>query len=232
MEKYGDRFSSGPGNIHEGAGPSGPPVRPPRDFEPVRLTADQLKQASEALGRAFHNDPLWKYLAPDEARRARLVPLSLGILVRYSFLYGEVYTTATVDGVACWLPPGDTTPAFLRLARIGIRDAPWELGVRGLLRYMRAEAYSSAVHTRCLPGKHWYLWGLGVEPARQGQGIGSRLIQPVLARADVAGLPCYLETMNEVNVPFYQKHGFAVVSEGDVPGCELRVWGMRREPQG
>jgi xylose isomerase len=33
MEKFGYRFSFGPWNIHEGADPFGPPVRPPRDFE-------------------------------------------------------------------------------------------------------------------------------------------------------------------------------------------------------
>ena len=33
MEKFGYRFSFGPWNIHEGADPFGPPVRPARDFE-------------------------------------------------------------------------------------------------------------------------------------------------------------------------------------------------------
>ena len=33
MEKYGYRFSFGPWNVHEGADPFGPPVRPTRDFD-------------------------------------------------------------------------------------------------------------------------------------------------------------------------------------------------------
>jgi xylose isomerase len=33
MEKYGYRFSFGPWNIHEGADPFGPTVRPTRTFE-------------------------------------------------------------------------------------------------------------------------------------------------------------------------------------------------------
>lgn len=53
-------------------------------------------------------------------------------------------------------------------------------------------------------------------------------MEPVLARAEDDGLPCYLETSNERNVPFYRKHGFAVVKEVVVPGSELRVWGMVR----
>jgi ribosomal protein S18 acetylase RimI-like enzyme len=196
----------------------------------IPLKAQQIKQASELMGRAFLNDPLWQYLVPDEARRARVVPLSMGILVRYSFLYGEVYTTPALEGVVCWLPPGKTAPTFGRLVRIGIRSAPLELGWTGFRRYTTAEDYTEKVHKRSVPERHWYLWGLGVEPALQGHGIGGMLIQHVMARAAAEGLPCYLETMNERNVPFYQKQGFKVVSEGEVPKSELFVWGMLREP--
>ena len=52
MEKYGYRFSFGPWNIHEGADPFGPPVRPSRSF------ADKLgvyqEQGFDAV--QFHDD--------------------------------------------------------------------------------------------------------------------------------------------------------------------------------
>jgi MFS family permease len=51
---------------------------------------------------------------------------------------------------------------------------------------------------------HWYLWLLGVDPDRQGQGVGSALLAPILARADAEGLPCALETLTERNVWFYR----------------------------
>ena len=197
---------------------------------PLPLAAHLQKPASEVMGRAFLNDPLWKYLVPDETRRTRVVSLSMNILVRYSFLYGEIYTTSMLDGVACWLTPGETTPTFSRLVRIGIRNAPLQLGWTGFRRYTAVENYSGEVHKRAVPGMHWYLWGLGVEPSRQGQGIGGLLIQPVLARADASSLPCYLETMNKKNVSFYVKHGFKIVSDAEVPWHRLRVWAMLREP--
>ncbi|HEY6287219.1 MAG TPA: hypothetical protein VIX20_16255 [Ktedonobacteraceae bacterium] len=77
---------------------------------PIPLEAYQHKQASEVMGKAFQNDPMWKYLVPEEARRALAVSLSMNILVRYSLLYGKIYTTPTLDGVACWLPPGEQRP--------------------------------------------------------------------------------------------------------------------------
>jgi ribosomal protein S18 acetylase RimI-like enzyme len=78
---------------------------------------------------------------------------------------------------------------------------------------------------------HWYLWALGVDPPYQGQGVGGQLLQPVLAEADAAGLPCYLETETERNVAFYRKHGFDVATAGPDPRQGVMVWTMVREPQ-
>ncbi len=52
MEKYGYKFSFGPWNIHEGADPFGPPVRPSRSF------AEKLKKYRELGFDAvqFHDD--------------------------------------------------------------------------------------------------------------------------------------------------------------------------------
>jgi ribosomal protein S18 acetylase RimI-like enzyme len=203
-----------------------------RSHEPGRLEAHHSRQASAVMGRAFQDDPAWQYLIPDHARRLRLLPSFFHIMVRYSLRYGEVYTTPALEGVACWLPPGNTTPLFSRLARIGIRDAGLglELGWAGFRRYTVMQAYIAAVHKQCIPGQHWYLWAIGVDPSCQGQGIGGMLMQPVLAGADADGLPCYLETSNERNVPFYKKYGFTVVSDGVIQKSDLRVWAMLRKP--
>ncbi len=71
MNKYGYRFSFGPWNLHEGADPFGPPVRPARAF------ADKLKVYQELGFDAvqFHDDdavPELDALAPAQIReRAR-----------------------------------------------------------------------------------------------------------------------------------------------------------------
>lgn len=75
---------------------------------------------------------------------------------------------------------------------------------------------------------HWCLNVLGVEPSRQGLGIGSQLMQPILQRADESGLAGYLETMKAGNVSFYRRHGFEVVVEGSVDEGS-RYWTMRRK---
>jgi GNAT superfamily N-acetyltransferase len=62
-------------------------------------------------------------------------------------------------------------------------------------------------HDRDMRGPHWYLPIIGVEPSRQGTGIGSALLRPGLARADEWGLACYLDTGQPRNVRFYNARG-------------------------
>jgi GNAT superfamily N-acetyltransferase len=70
---------------------------------------------------------------------------------------------------------------------------------------------------------------LGADPLVQGKGVGSRLLQEGVARADADGLPCYLETQKEANLAFYGRHGFAVRDTIEVPGAPT-VWTMQRDP--
>src|SRR5437588_11460666 len=75
-------------------------------------TREQIRRASEVMARAFFHDPLYLYLIPDDARRERLLPSFHGITIRYALHYGEVYTAPLLDGLACWLAPGYTTPTW------------------------------------------------------------------------------------------------------------------------
>jgi xylose isomerase len=71
MEKYGYQFSFGPWNIHEGADPFGPPVRPPVDFDTKLAVYKEL--GFDAV--QFHDDdavPELDALSPAQIRdRAR-----------------------------------------------------------------------------------------------------------------------------------------------------------------
>ena len=198
--------------------------------EIVPLKAHQLGRAYELMGQAFRDDQLLKYLVPADAKQARLGPSFVGKVVRYCLSYGEVHTTPALEGVACWLPPGHSSPTLIGMLRTRLLTEPLKFGWAGFCRFTDMVAYTEKIHKRAVPGPDWYLWGLGVEPSEQGKGIGGALMRPILARADRDGLPCYLETQNQRNLPFYERHGFEVVSDGEVPKRGLRVWAMVRNP--
>jgi GNAT superfamily N-acetyltransferase len=200
-------------------------------IEVTQLAPNQIGEASHVLARAFHEDPFEMWILPDDSKRARALAWFSEVWVRYCWKYGEVYTTADkVEGVAAWLPPGKFPASRVRLALMGMVLTPLKLGLAGFSRFMSSANFMEQLHERDVPPHHWYLPTLGVDPPRQGQGVGSALIQPALALADASGLPCYLETQRERNVPFYQRHGFEVVVEDDIPKGGPRFWTMKREP--
>jgi ribosomal protein S18 acetylase RimI-like enzyme len=78
---------------------------------------------------------------------------------------------------------------------------------------------------------HWYLGGIGTDPPLQGSGIGTELMRSRLARCDAAGMPAYLESSKERNVPFYERHGFTVTRELRIPDGGPLLWLMWRDPR-
>lgn len=202
-------------------------------IEVVRLVASQKSQAAQTLTRAFQDDPMFTYIFPDADQRKKSLAWQWEAVIGYSLVYGEVYTTPDVDGVACWLKPGNTRVTVWRMIRTGIQLQRAFESFRGKTRRVSMEVmnYLDQVHERLISGPHWYLWALGVDPIRQGQGIGGKLIQPVLNLAEQMGVACYLETLTKENLAFYQKCGFEIVRAGELPGHGLKAWMMVKSPR-
>ncbi len=195
------------------------------------LEREHVKQATAAMGRAFLDDPLLKFVIPDYEKRIRATPELYGGIIRYARLYGKAYTTATVEGAACWLPPDQSSPTLIRMLRAGMLKIPLLLGWNSYQRLNAFEAQAENLHKHYARKPHWYLWALGVDPARQGKGVGSILLQPVLAQADADETPCYLETQNDKNLPFYEKQGFKVMEAKEIGKGAVTTWAMLREPE-
>jgi GNAT superfamily N-acetyltransferase len=70
----------------------------------------------------------------------------------------------------------------------------------------------------------------GVDPAAQGQGIGSAVLQPVLGWCDTLRLGAYLENTNERNLVFYQRLGFRILEALVFAPDGPTVWRMWRPP--
>lgn len=176
----------------------------------VRLaTRADLPQVSEVLGRAFDDDPVMEFVISSRpvAPRAALL---LGLFASMHLADDSVYvaedpTTGQVLGAAVWAPPGHwriPMTAYVRNLRTVIRA----IGLRGLPKV----AVLSGMEQRHPREPHHYLAIIGTDPAHQGRGVGSALMAPVLAICDDAGLPAYLESSKDANVPYYRRFGFEV----------------------
>jgi len=200
--------------------------------EPVRLVQSQIREAGDVLARAFHDDPLCIRMTPDDAKRARALPCLMTSMVRYYYPFATVYTTmGAVEGVAVWAPPGHAKMTLGRMLAAGLLVVPLRFGLAETMLFMSLGNSLERYHEREVPSRHWYLVWLGVDPPSRGRGVGSALLQPVLSRADDEGLPCYLQNSKAVNLAFYRRHGFEVVSEFAAPKGGPPIWTMRREPR-
>jgi GNAT superfamily N-acetyltransferase len=190
-------------------------------------TQDDLPGMAEALGLAFEDDPVMCWLFGDRPPRPRryLEPF-LTHEGRRHLEHPTVYTADGHPGAAYWDPPGHwKTPilSVLQLAPLLLR------GVRGRsIKALRGLSRMEAAHAE--HPEHYYLAVLGTRPDRQGQGIASALLAPVLAACDADGVGAYLESSKEANIAFYRRHGFEVVGSVAFPGGPT-IWPMWREPQ-
>jgi len=77
--------------------------------------------------------------------------------------------------------------------------------------------------------QHWHLGPIGVLPTHQGLGVGTLLMERFCKEVDACMAKAYLETDLDINVRFYEKYGFKIVSESKIFGVKNRY--MLREPQ-
>lgn len=198
----------------------------------VPLEETRLLKAARMLARAFHEDPLQKYAFPDETERRRRSVTQFEALLRYGMLAGEVWVTAgEVAAAGIWRPPGAGEPDGAAAETSGLARLPELVGVEEMTRFSTLADHLDERRREDIGAPHWYAMVLGVEPAMQGLGLGSGLLEAILPRADAAGAPCYLETCNPRNVGFYRRHGFRVLREGREPKSGLDYWTFLREPR-
>lgn len=122
-----------------------------------------------------------------------------------AFANRSAYLTEDGTGAALWLPPG-VGPDEEALDRLFAENASDSIKddlpaiFEQMARYHPTEP-------------HWYLSMIGVDPSRQGNGVGSSLMKEALAVVDRDGVIAYLESSNPKNISLYERHGFEVIGE-------------------
>jgi GNAT superfamily N-acetyltransferase len=191
---------------------------------------DEAALLGEVLAEAFAEDPVFAWLIPPQARgrdnrlRTFFTSMSRGYLRQGK----PCFLTSDAAAAALWAAPGAWA---MPLSQIILEAAPSGLAFRGrLLRALRTQLHVERLHAGH-SAPHWYLGYLGTRRDRQGQGLGTQMLREVLAGVDTDGVPAYLESSNERNLPLYERNGFRVVGELRALGHGPTIWRMWREPQ-
>jgi GNAT superfamily N-acetyltransferase len=191
------------------------------------LTATDVRPLARTLGAAFYDDPVMRWLLPDDARRLRQARSWFGLLLRDIYLRaGASYTTDDVLGGALWMPPGGICASASRQLALLKRIAP--ILEHDLHRFLEGLSFIGSHRPTSPP--HYYLTYLGVQPDSQGQGIGTKLIRPILERCDTDRTPAYLEATTARNRELYARIGFELIGALDYPHGGPTTWRMWRDP--
>ena len=197
----------------------------------VKLNKSHVKPAAEVLARAFRDYPIAEFAFPDIEDRARRAPYMHQFVLSYCIHYGEAYATSErFEAIAAWVPPENVIVSMWKLIRSGALQVMLKFGTKTGRRMSMFSRYLESVHKRNASFPHWYLWNIGVDPSFQGKGYASKLLRAMFARIDKEGVPCYLETQKETNLPLYQHYGFKVTEQFIVPKTEFTNWAMLRDP--
>ncbi|GIW46010.1 MAG: hypothetical protein KatS3mg077_3292 [Candidatus Binatia bacterium] len=200
-------------------------VPPDCEWRIEKLAWADERAAAAMLARAFAEDPLVRAICGPPARRQReRMWWSFRLSLRAHCLSpqpGWVLRdrAGKIGGVVLVSYPGarlsaapDTWFSLYTLWHIG-----WAAAQRGV--------EAARIIARNLPAPPFlYVRTLGVDPAIQGRGLGSRLLEHALA-APGAPVPAYLETARPSNLRFYGSHGFQCIGSFSCIGVPVwRLW--------
>ena len=130
-------------------------------------------------------------------------------------------------GAALWLKPGQKAFDLSIIKQISL--TPLMISIAGVRGMQRGFALADRLETYHPKVPHAHLVFLGVVSSAQGRGVGSELLKHTLGPLDANGTVAYLECSTQRNVALYQRHGFEVTGEFDLPN--LHMWTMVRQPR-
>lgn len=178
------------------------------------MQSDSVRTASRADTAAvirtvtlgFSSDPIARWLWPETDVYLSAMPIFIEHFTGSAFEHETALVTDNYRAAALWLRPDasandDAIDALLD-ATVSRNQADDTQSFFGQM---------AAFHPHEQPC--WYLPMIATDPAHQGCGIGSVLMERALQRCDAESLPAYLEASSPRSVPLYERHGFAVIGE-------------------
>lgn len=188
----------------------------------------ESRPAARTLAEAFLDDPAWTAIGPRRRSHRRIANhVSFAGILAGSRRYGARIRVARaaggeVAGVTIAFEPGRwPIPQASFVYALG-----W-LAFAGPLPASRGFRNDAAMRAHHPTHPHMYLWFIGVDPGRHGEGVGRALLAELHADSDARGLPTYLETATPSNVGFYERAGYEVLGEIAMP-TGPPMWRMER----
>ncbi|MEX1193168.1 MAG: GNAT family N-acetyltransferase [Brumimicrobium sp.] len=184
------------------------------------MTKSDKQRIIEILAASFRENKSTNFvIKQDRKREARLRKL-----IEYSIFYGnnfgKIYLSGDRNSCAIVLDTEKKKTTFLSIL--------WDLrlvfkciGAKNIGKVLKRESLIKAHHPK---DGFIHLWYIGVIPSEQGKGLGTKLINQVIANAKSEDKAIYLETSTERNFAYYKNLGFKETSSFDQLGYSIKMF--------
>jgi GNAT superfamily N-acetyltransferase len=152
------------------------------------------------LTLGFAADPFMRWLYPEPGAFLEHFPRVMNFFGGGAFEHGAAHRNDNCSAGALWLPPG-VHPDEDRLVTC-FEEA---VDPEKLDALFATFEQMDNLHP---DDPCWHLAFIAVDPAHQGKGLGSRLLEASLRQCDSDGRPAYLESTNPANLSLYRRFGF------------------------
>jgi ribosomal protein S18 acetylase RimI-like enzyme len=189
-----------------------------------KAKASEAEMLADIIADGLYDDPPNVWAFPDPARRRMILPRFFRLFVEESIASDAAFILDDLAAVSLWFPPGwDMSDEQAEAFHLAVRSIAGEYAESGPLAIVGAMSEVQPTDP------HWHLAFVCTRPEQQGRGLGTALIREGLGRCDASGHPAYLEATSERNRGLYERLGFHVTSQIELPGGPP-MWGMWREP--
>jgi ribosomal protein S18 acetylase RimI-like enzyme len=190
-------------------------------------TTVEREHATKILTDAFKTDPLTNYISSSDNFRSAFFNITVKHLAQHTYLLDD-------NAVAVWYKSGEVNrKSFWQYIKspISFCQMLYYASQEKLKEMTDAMGRVEKINKQKLEGvpHYYYIYFLGVDPPRQGQRLGSRMLEEITSKADQENLPVLLEASSERNRKLYILFGFeefnCLAMKGDP---SVKVWLMLR----
>jgi GNAT superfamily N-acetyltransferase len=193
--------------------------------EVVRAGDADIETLARVIAEAFFPLAVCRWLIPDGPARRAAFPAYFRLYVEHAIADGIVETTPGRDAAALWIPgDGPAEPPGSYTEQLAAITGPH------LDRFLAFDRQLDRHHPAGVLHEHLAI--LAVRPDRQGQGIGTALLDARHADLEDQGIPAYLEASDERTRRIYLAHGYNDRDGGPIELAHgVRMYPMWRQPR-
>lgn len=171
------------------------------------------RYVAKILASAFDKNLSVNHIVKQDQMRLKRIPGLMDYAFKVCQTYGKVFVSE--DRTACALVLFPDKKLF------SLKMMYWDLiliikviGLGQLFKIMKRETMIKQAHPKAQ--KMYYLWFIGVDPLTQQRGMGTKMMNELIADARAMKRPIFLETSVCRNVSWYEHLGFRIYEELDL----------------